>query len=80
VDSAATDRLGRGGTGLEEADCEQPAVNPHGARPRIFRGTQGGRSLVRQRCRAGREWLFWELEYPPSTASVAPRMKSASPM
>ena len=28
VDFSATDRIGRGGTGFEQADCEQPAVDP----------------------------------------------------
>jgi hypothetical protein len=41
VDSATTDRIGRGGTGLEQSNSEKPAVDPHGLRPCLFRFTHG---------------------------------------
>jgi hypothetical protein len=41
VDFTATDCIARGGTGLEQADCKQPAVNPRGARPGLLSCTHG---------------------------------------
>jgi|ERR1700722_1353743 hypothetical protein len=41
MDFAAADRIGCGGTGLEQADGEQPAVDSHGARPSLFRCIHG---------------------------------------
>jgi hypothetical protein len=43
VDSTAADRIGRGATGLEQSDAEQPAINPHVARPCLFHVTHGHR-------------------------------------
>jgi len=46
VDLAAADRIGRGRTGLEHADCEQPPVDPHGARPCLFTSIHGRQSVI----------------------------------
>ena len=46
VDSAASDRISRGGTGLEQSDSEQPAVDPHGARPCLITCTHGRGSVI----------------------------------
>jgi hypothetical protein len=56
VDFTATHCIGRGGTGLEQAGSEQPAVDPHRTRPSHF-------GLIHDQpysasCTAGRQGAF----------------------
>lgn len=46
VHFTATDRIRRSRTGLEQADSDQPAVDPLGARPCLFMCTHAPRSVI----------------------------------